>query len=116
MAKTAEKEPTIKKTWADAAYRGRFILRVKEDFDIEVEVVTRADAAAKDPEKDKKGFQVVHWRWVVERTFAWFQRYRRLSKDYEGLSKTTEAFIWLVAMRILASRLAEPVGEATGEA
>ena len=44
MAKTAAKEPTIQKTWADAAYRGRFLQRVKEKHGIEVEVVTRADA------------------------------------------------------------------------
>lgn len=44
MAAAAEKTPTLEKTWSDSAYRGRFVQKVKEDLNIEVEVVTRADA------------------------------------------------------------------------
>lgn len=51
------------------------------------------------------GFQVLPRRWVVERTFAWLGRYRRLSKDYEGLPQTTEAWCYLAMGRLMAARL-----------
>ncbi len=113
MAAAAEKEPTLRKTWADSAYRGRFVEKVKEDLSIEIEGVTRADANAgawqeegDPPPKVEKGFKVLAWRWLVERTLAWISRNRRLSKDYEGLLETAEAFIWIVVMRLLTSRFA----------
>lgn len=113
MAAAAEKTPTLEKTWADSAYRGRFVQTVKDDLRIDVEVVTRADANAgvwqeegTPPPKVDKGFKVLPWRWLVERTLAWITRNRRFSKDYEGLLETAEAFLWAAAMRLLATRLA----------
>jgi putative transposase len=53
-------------------------------------------------------FVVVPRRWVVERTFAWLGRYRRLSKDYEYLTATSEAVIYLAMTRLLLRRLARP--------
>ncbi len=53
----------------------------------------------------KTGFAVVKQRWVVERTFAWFGGYRRLSKDYEALPAVSEAMVQLSAIRLMASRL-----------
>jgi putative transposase len=52
------------------------------------------------------GFHVIPRRWVVERTFSWLGRQRRLSKDYERLTSTAEAFIYLVGIRLLLTRLA----------
>ncbi len=52
------------------------------------------------------GFRVLPHRWVVERTFAWLGRNRRLSKDYEALPTTEEAWIYLGMIRLMAARLA----------
>jgi putative transposase len=113
MAAAVEKSPTLEKTWADAAYRGRFVQKVKEDLNVEIEVVTRADAGGAawqeegtPPPKVNTGFKVLAWRWLVERTLAWIGRNRRLSKDYEGLPETSAAFVWVAAMRLLVTRLA----------
>jgi putative transposase len=53
-----------------------------------------------------KGFHVVPRRWVVERTFAWLGRYRRLSRDYERLAATTEALVLVVMSRLMLRRQA----------
>ena len=52
------------------------------------------------------GFPVLPRRWVVERTFAWLGRHRRLSKDYEVLTTTEEAWIYLAMSRLMTVRLA----------
>ena len=56
--------------------------------------------------RDSHHFQVLPRRWVVERTFAWFSRCRRLSKDYEALSDTTEAWIHIAMIHLMLRRLA----------
>jgi hypothetical protein len=61
-------------------------------------VVTRSPEAV--------GFQVLPRRWVVERTFAWLGRNRRLSKDYEQLTTVSEAFVKLAIIRLMLARLA----------
>jgi transposase len=48
---------------------------------------------------------VLPWRWVIERTFAWFGHFRRLSKDYEKSVKSAEAFLWIAGAVILLNRL-----------
>ena len=53
----------------------------------------------------EKGFKVVPKRWVVERTFGWLGRYRRLSKDYERLPETSEAMIQMAMVHIMLRRL-----------
>jgi putative transposase len=53
-----------------------------------------------------KGFQVLPKRWVVERTFSWTDQNRRMSKDYERLTETSEAFIYVAMSRLMARRLA----------
>jgi putative transposase len=52
------------------------------------------------------GFQVLPRRWVVERTFAWISHNRRMSKDYERLAATSEAFIYVAMTRLMVRRLA----------
>ena len=56
--------------------------------------------------RDSHHFQVLPRRWVVERTFAWLSRCRRLSKDYEALSDTTEAWIHIAMIHLMLRRLA----------
>jgi putative transposase len=53
-----------------------------------------------------KGFQVLPRRWVVERTFSWIDKNRSMSKDYERLSETSEAFIYVTMSRLMVKRLA----------
>jgi putative transposase len=53
-----------------------------------------------------KGFAVLPKRWVVERTFGWFEGYRRLSKDYERLVANSEAMVKLAMIRLMLNRLA----------
>lgn len=84
--------------WADAAYSGKLISWVLTTCGWVLEIVKRSD--------DAKGFQVLPRRWVVERTFAWFGRYRRLSKDYEALPETSEAMIYAAMVRLMVRRLA----------
>ncbi len=55
-----------------------------------------------------KGFRLLPRRWVVERTFAWFGKQRRLSKDYEFLSSTEDSWAYLTMARLMLRRLAHP--------
>lgn len=55
---------------------------------------------------EEPGFRVIPKRWILERTFSWLSRQRRLSKDYERLPSTAESFIYLVGIRLLLARLA----------
>ena len=90
--------PRLELIWADAAYRGTLVEWVKEHCGWRLEIVTRAD--------DQRGFAVQHWRWIVERTFGWLGRNRRLSKDYEEYAETTEAWIYAAMIRLMLCRLA----------
>lgn len=90
--------PRLKKIWADGAYAGSLEDWVKERGDWVLEIVKRSDEA--------KGFELLPHRWIVERTFAWLGRYRRLSKDYEVLVETSEAMVRLAMIRLMIRRLA----------
>lgn len=85
-------------TWADGAYGGQLIEWVEENHKHKIEIIKRTD--------DIKGFIVLPRRWVVERTFSWLNNFRRLSKDYERLPKTSESFIYLSMIRLMLRRLA----------
>ncbi len=87
--------PFIERVWADASYRGK---RVGAPTPITVEVITGPP--------NQRGFIVQKRRWVVERTFAWIGRNRRLAKDYERLASTALAFIVLAAAAVLIKRFA----------
>lgn len=88
----------LEKIWADGGYRGQLIDWVHEHLDIILEIVER------DP--GLKYFQLLPRRWVVERTFAWLGRYRRLSKDYEKCTRSSEGMIYLASIHTMLKRLA----------
>lgn len=108
-----EKHRWVVKMWADGAYAGETEKRVKAATDITLEIVRRSSAASGDvwvqgdAEAPKsEGFRVLPWRWIVERTFGWLGRFRRLSKDYEESVESSAAWIRLALIWTLARRLA----------
>jgi putative transposase len=103
--------PRLVMLWADAGYQGGFSDWVAERLGWSVEIVRKPRRwvrvpADQEPPPRPTGFHVVLRRWVVERTFAWLGRYRRLSKDYEVLPATEEAWIDLALIRLMVVRLA----------
>lgn len=83
--------------FADGGYRGELIQEVKRLFGWLIHIVLRSDHS--------NNFQVLPKRWIVERTFSWFESYRRLSKDYEFLTETSETMIQLAMIRLMLNRL-----------
>ena len=79
----------FKLIWADGAYED-IVAWVKRQFGWRLEVVRR--------QPDAKGFQILSRRWVVERTFAWFGRYRRLGRDYEHQTLSSESMVYLASI------------------
>ena len=89
--------PLLKIIWADGGYRGQLIAWVKELTGIELEIVKRSD--------DISGFVLIPKRWVAERTFGWFNRFRRLSKDYEANPRNSESLIYIAMTHLMLRRL-----------
>jgi putative transposase len=88
----------LKLVWAERAYAGKLVEWAKQFYHWVLEIVKRTD--------DRKGFVLLPHRWVVERTFGWLNRWRRLSKDYERLTDTGEALIYATMSRLMVRRLA----------
>jgi putative transposase len=87
--------------WADQAYAGDLISwlwELRPWRKVRLEIVKRPEGA--------KGFLLQPKRWIVERTFAWLSRYRRLSKDYEYVPRTSEAMIRVAMIHLMVRRLA----------
>ena len=85
--------------WADGGYNAWQVTdAIAANTGLRIEIVKRSD--------DMKGFVVLPRRWVVERTFSWFGRNRRLNKDYENLADTLLAFVTLAAIQLGLRRLA----------
>ncbi|CAK0741925.1 transposase [Gammaproteobacteria bacterium] len=89
--------PSIRLVWADSGYAGALVSWVAQYFLFVLEIIRRPTAA--------KGFVLLPRRWVVERTFGWLGRSRRLSKDYERLPASGEAFIYLSMTHLMLRRL-----------
>ncbi len=85
------------KIWVDKGYRGDLDVWFDEQWQIALKVV--------ESDPDEKGFAVQPRRWVVERTFAWLGKYRRLSKDFEKDTQSSEGFIYLASIMTLLKRL-----------
>lgn len=82
--------------WADGGYAGKLIEWVKLNCGWVLEIVKRSD--------DMKGFVILPRRWIVERTFGWINKFRRLSKDYEVHIETSEAMIYLSMIHLMLHR------------
>jgi len=93
--------PFLKKLFADGGYQGpQFEQAVTKILpELHVEIVKRSDQA--------KGFKILPKRWVVERTFAWLSRCRRLAKDFENLTRIALAFVKLASIRFMLRRLCQ---------
>jgi len=91
--------PFLRKLFADGGYQGpKFRAAQKKILPLLVtEIVKRSDQA--------QGFEVIPRRWVVERTFAWLGRCRRLAKDFENLTRNALAFIRLASIRLMVRKL-----------
>ena len=116
----------LKHLWVDAGYQGRGKRWAEEAMGLSVEVVRKppkpvpeevAKVWAQEWVKEgkavdwqrlmpPKGFRVLPRRWVVERTFAWISHNRRMTKDYERLCATGEAFVYAAMTRLMVRRLA----------
>jgi putative transposase len=95
--------PFLKRLFADAGYQGpKFATGTAEVWpDLAIEIVKRSDAA--------KGFKLLPRRWVVERTFAWLNRCRRLAKDFENRTRNALAFLTLASIRLMLRKLSNPL-------
>ncbi len=98
LEKIRRKFPRLQKIWAEGGYAGALIDWVKQTCGWILEIVKRSDTA--------KGLEVLPHRWIVERTFGWFNQFRRLSKDYERLSVSGEAMVDLAMITLMTKRLA----------
>ena len=78
---------TVEVAYADEGYTGEAAATQAEQHAIELEIVKHHEA--------KRGFVLLPKRWVVERTFGWLARFRRLARDYERLTQTLKQFHWL---------------------
>ena len=90
------KYPTIQRFCADAGYRGTFVTEIAENLGLEVDISEKIK-----PHQWEK----LPWRWIVERTLAWLNRSRRLSKDFEITSSSEEAFVKISHFHTLLRRL-----------
>ena len=90
--------PRLKVIWAEGAYGGKLVQWAKQVGGWSLELVRRP--------WQQRTFQVLPRRWVVERTLGWLNLQRRLSKDYEGLGQTTEAWLYIAMTGLMPRRLA----------
>jgi transposase len=118
LSKLNDKFPFIKKLWADMGCQGKNLRSRMSNQAVDLEIIKRPRKYAYVPEGVKdvtaylrsighevvEGFKVLPRRWVIERTFAWIGRHRRMSKDYEFLTQTQEGMMFLAMTRIMLRR------------
>jgi putative transposase len=101
LAVLRHKFSRLRHIWADGAYAGPLVDWVgalRPQRPIRLEITKRSDRI--------QGFVIIPKRWIVERTLGWFNRYRRLSKDYEYYTDTSEAMIQVAMIHLMVRRLA----------
>ena len=91
------KLPRLERLWADGGYAGKLETWVREQTTWQLEIVRRPEGS--------KGFVLLPKRWVVERTFAWLNKCRRLRSDYEVSCTSSEAMIRLAMIGVMLRRL-----------
>ena len=120
-----DKYPAVAKLWADMGYQGKNLKERIGRQGIDLEIVRRPNKSFWIPPGIKDvnahlrslgievvdGFKVLARRWVVERTFAWIGRYRRMSKDYEFLPQTQETMMLLAMTRTMLKRTVKTVNQ-----
>jgi transposase len=114
LAAVQQAFPTVRHVWVDSAYRGPFVDWVQQTLGWSVTVsrhwwtgVSKVWVLpGQEPPEKPTGFQLLKWRWIVERTLAWIGKYRRFSKDYEYLVETSEAMLYTAMTRTMLARLA----------
>jgi transposase len=102
LGRLAKALPSVGHVFADGGYAGQLVAKVKKALKITVEIVAKPAG--------QKGFAVLPRRWVVERTFAWMMRWRRLVRDYERLPQSHEALARWAMIGLMLNRLAPPPG------
>jgi putative transposase len=90
------KSKRVTHIWADGGYAGALLNWARRWWRCTIEIVKRSELHA---------FKVLPRRWVVERTFGWLGRYRRLNRDYERQAKTGETMVYLAMIRLMLARL-----------
>lgn len=103
---------SVKKIWADSGYSGEELKEIAAKNGKEMEIVKRPTGRIRVYNEEwraewipvERGFTILPRRWVVERTFGWIGRYRRMSKDYEYKAKTSKAMIYLSMTRTMLNR------------
>ena len=88
----------LKLIWGDGGYVGPTVEKAARRYGWQIEIIKRSDEVS--------GFKLLPRRWVVERTFSWLGRNRRLSKDYERKPETAECFVYIAMCRLMLTRLA----------
>jgi putative transposase len=90
--------PRLRLIWADGGYAGKLVEWVQQTYGWMLDIIQRTD--------HEPGFEVLPKRWIVERTFGWLGRYRRLSKDYDERIEVSEAFDYVAMIHLMLRRLA----------
>lgn len=97
MERCRKRWTRLRKVLVDGAYQGRFLAWVEQHTEAVVEHASRPETT--------RGFVPIRWRWVVERTFAWFNFFRRLDKDREKTVESSESWILLANCSVILNRL-----------
>lgn len=115
IAKAKKQDPRLALIWGDSGFAHDRVDKVCRDADIALDITRRPGegiqwvwaSEGEQPVVAVPAFQVLHHRWVVERTFAWLGRYRRLSRDFEATVASSLAWIAVALIRLLVQRFGE---------